>query len=200
VTGPNDAKSALLPFLVTGDEGELRKQKKERGSSFGADLQLLLDTVGRKMQVRLQRLRQQMEAAAGSMRERMEESVERIAPGTISPLHSKNASTTRAASTVNNSQQQQKEDDDDQHHDHRAQHETERSKHGHPLIVFPGLPTMPYPSFKMYPFAGMVDHRLAFTVPPRWIFWMPTNTTWRVRILKILPLFQRPPKIWREIT
>jgi len=159
LTGPNDAKSATLPFMLTGEDGELRKQAQQRGGGFGGDLQLLLETLGKKMQVRLNRLRKSVEAAAESVRDRMETSMERIAPGSMTHLQQygptqQNGSTGKIETEPQPWPQpspQPSPRTDRHHHDHRAQHHRERAKHGHPLVVFPGLPNAALPVFQNIP-------------------------------------------------
>lgn len=51
MTGPNDVKSAVLPFLVHKDEAELRKDATSRGGGGGltSELERVLETLGPKM-------------------------------------------------------------------------------------------------------------------------------------------------------
>ena len=136
VTGPNDMKAALLPFLLTGEDGELRKQAQQRGGSFGQDLQLLLEMIGNKMQVRLQRLQQQMRDTAESMQHAVEHSVE-LTTG----CHFKHSS-----DNPQTPQEKPHYAKFDHHHQHHVQ-----SKHGHPLVAFVGMPNHLEPVFQTLP-------------------------------------------------
>lgn len=51
MTGPNDVKSAVLPFLVHKDEAELRASANSRngGGGLTSELELVLETLGPKM-------------------------------------------------------------------------------------------------------------------------------------------------------
>jgi len=50
MTGPNDVKSAVLPFLVHPDEAEVRKDAKSRGDGgLTSELELVLETLGPRM-------------------------------------------------------------------------------------------------------------------------------------------------------
>ncbi|KAG7360254.1 hypothetical protein IV203_035353 [Nitzschia inconspicua] len=63
LTGSNDLKSAFFPFLLTGEDAEFRRQAQQRGGSYGNELTRILQVLNRRMRMRLQTLRQSVEAA-----------------------------------------------------------------------------------------------------------------------------------------
>jgi lysophospholipase L1-like esterase len=63
MTGSNDLKSAIFPFLLTGDDVEFRKQAQERGGSYSREL-------CRVMQVLQPRLRKPTNALKSNSREK----------------------------------------------------------------------------------------------------------------------------------
>lgn len=82
LTGSNDLKSAFFPFLLSGEDAELRRQAQERGGSYTKELRLLVETLYTRMQFRWQFIRhavvEQVEAATESVREKVEETMERF--------------------------------------------------------------------------------------------------------------------------
>jgi hypothetical protein len=74
LTGSNDLKSAFFPFLLTGEDAEFRRQAQQRGGGYGNELTRILQVLNRRMRMRLQTLRESVEAA----KERVLESVDNI--------------------------------------------------------------------------------------------------------------------------
>jgi lysophospholipase L1-like esterase len=71
LTGSNDLKSAFFPFLLTGEDREFRRQAQLRGGSYGNELSRLLQVLNQRMRLRLQTLRESVEAATETIRERL---------------------------------------------------------------------------------------------------------------------------------
>jgi hypothetical protein len=71
ITGSNDLKSAFFPFLLTGEDAEFRRQAQLRGGSYGNELTRLLQVLNQRMRLRLQTLRESVEAATETIRERL---------------------------------------------------------------------------------------------------------------------------------
>jgi hypothetical protein len=71
LTGSNDLKSAFFPFLLKGEDAEFRRQAQLRGGSYGNELTRLLQVLNQRMRLRLQTLRESVEAATETIRERL---------------------------------------------------------------------------------------------------------------------------------
>jgi hypothetical protein len=68
-TGGNDVKSAFFPFLLTGEAARLHQQAKQRGGAYTEELRRILDVLNRQMRLRLQTLRNSVEAATENIRD-----------------------------------------------------------------------------------------------------------------------------------
>jgi lysophospholipase L1-like esterase len=141
LTGSNDLKSACFPFLLTGEDVEFRRQAKARGGNYSKELRILLETLNTKMQVRLHKLRESVEAATETVRERVEETIVRIAPATGSRIVYKRPERDRAATNDLSHERALHTDEHDEH--------TE-SRH-FPLVVLPGMPARALPKFQKLP-------------------------------------------------
>ncbi|GKY95039.1 hypothetical protein MPSEU_000468200 [Mayamaea pseudoterrestris] len=92
LTGSNDLKSAFFPFLLTGEDAEFRRQAKLRGGSYGLELRRLLETLEQKMTMRIKTFKEtvihSVEAATDKLQDSIEETMERLAPGSSQRLNS----------------------------------------------------------------------------------------------------------------
>jgi hypothetical protein len=68
-TGGNDVKSAFFPFLLTGEAARLHQQARLRGGAYTEELRRILDVLNRQMRLRLQTLRNSVEAATENIRD-----------------------------------------------------------------------------------------------------------------------------------
>jgi hypothetical protein len=159
LTGPNDLKGAVFPFLLNGEDKELQRQAKERGGSYRLELRRLLETLNRKMQ--WGNFQQFVSAAKESMREKMEETMERIIITTTSSsiatktLTNTTANEIAAAPPRTNEVQNQDENVQCQRIDENEQQQQEQRNTGDkehvPLIVLPGMPARALPLFQHVP-------------------------------------------------
>lgn len=110
LTGSNDLKSAFFPFLLKGEDAEFRKQAQLRGGGYGSELTRILQVLNRRMRMRLQTLREQVEAASERVRESVDNIRERLGShdfnsSSAGDLHHNhgycvNSSSRRAAATL----------------------------------------------------------------------------------------------------
>ena len=149
LTGSNDLKGAVFPFLLTGEDAEFRLQAKKAGG-FSNQLTRLMNSLNKNalnesMQRRLESIRQQVEVATESVREKvevatetvrekMEETMEYISPG----------SSSRLPSPLNRSRQFFADSEDMDISEHSE------SPH-YPLIILPGMPSRTLPCFQKFP-------------------------------------------------
>jgi lysophospholipase L1-like esterase len=142
LTGSNDLKSAFFPFLLTGEDAEFRRQARQRGGSYTKELRRLLETLNEKMQQRIQTIVHQVEVASESVREKVEETMEYIAPGSSARLQSSPRAARRlvnpASVEICTDQQIVTSDRKD-----AARH--------FPLVVLPGMPSRALPIFRSIP-------------------------------------------------
>ena len=68
-TGGNDVKSTFFPFLLTGEDARLHKQARLRGGVYSTELRRVLEMLNRRMRLRLQTLRESVEAARENLKE-----------------------------------------------------------------------------------------------------------------------------------
>ena len=68
-TGGNDVKSTFFPFLLTGEDARLYQQARLRGGEYAVELRRVLEMLNSRMRMRLQTLRQSVEAAKENLRE-----------------------------------------------------------------------------------------------------------------------------------
>jgi hypothetical protein len=154
LTGSNDLKSAFFPFLLTGEDAEFRRQAVARGGSYAKELRILLETLNSKMQMRLKNLRYSAFVATETVRERVEETIERLvlAPGTSSTgsrsthrrQHERESVENKATMGARNRLGDEHEHDRDDLFDHAE------SRH-FPLVVLPGMPARALPKFQKLP-------------------------------------------------
>lgn len=149
LTGSNDLKSAFFPFLLTGEDAEFRRQAKERGGSYTQELMRLMETLRSKMRIQLLNIRtsvmESVEAATETVREKVEVTMERLAPGSSerlglhriepAPEQERSPSKRMAAQpeTVSASSIQR------------------GNSRNFPLIVLPGMPARALPIFRKVP-------------------------------------------------
>lgn len=148
LTGPNDLKAAVFPFLLTGEDGEFRKQAQERGGGQSAEMGRILDLLRSRMATSIRNARDTFQAATDSVRERVEETVERVAPGSSwgMALKRKDAdSWQETTKTVDLGSLKEEEET-------ALQSPSSRHQRGHlPLIVLPGLPSRSNPMTQHLP-------------------------------------------------
>jgi hypothetical protein len=160
LTGPNDLKGAVFPFLLHGEDKEFQQQAQERGGSYRLELRRLLDTLNRKMQ--WGSFQQFVSAAKVSMREKMEETMERIITTTTSSSSLTTTTTTANGATTmasldtvpqTNDAQNQHDDIPSQRifEDEHQQTANTGNKEHVPLIVLPGMPARALPLFQHVP-------------------------------------------------
>ena len=141
LTGSNDLKGACFPFLLKGEDAEFRRQAKLRGGSYTKELRLLFDTVNERMQKRLQNIVHKVEVATESVRERVEETLEYIAPGSSHRLHSP-----RLGKRAQDSSPEEELSSED-----LPENDEEKDERHLPLVVLPGLPARSLPIFRSFP-------------------------------------------------
>lgn len=132
LTGSNDLKSAFFPFLLTGEDAKFRREAQARGGSYNTELRRLLEAINQKMKDSLYNLRESVEAATESVRETMEHTLDRVAPGLT---HRKNSSATNSDAAVSSQKEPLQE----------AQPKQQ------PLVVLPGMPSRVLPIFRSIP-------------------------------------------------
>jgi hypothetical protein len=142
LTGPNDMKAAVFPFLLTGEDGEFRKQAQGRGGDYAAELGRVLETLRSRMAVSLRSVRETVQAATHSVRDRVEETVELVAPNSqwASARKRRSGKSLDEETTLAHDDKDDRDahEEDDQPSDHHHK--------GHlPLIVLPGLPVLSNP-------------------------------------------------------
>ena len=132
-SGANDLKSAFFPFLLTGEDAQLRKQAKERGGSYPNELRRVLDV----------------------LRYRMKEGMDEICDNILDALHSSSPRSNEKEQvdeptndTTSNGTTGQTCTDDGMQSTQLLQHE--HATNG-PLIVLPGLPARALPIFHKLP-------------------------------------------------
>jgi hypothetical protein len=152
LTGSNDLKSTFFPFILKGEDAEFRRQAQERGGGYGRELTRILQVLNRRMRLRLQTLRDSVEAATEQLRERL---------GSVD-LH-------------NNIHNHSSSSPPHHNHAHHHHHRTRRNAHAHcseevwiqealeesfqstphnslfPMVVLPGMPARSLPIFQMAP-------------------------------------------------
>lgn len=160
LTGSNDLKSAFFPFLLSGEDAEFRRQAKLRGGSYGMELRRLLETLEQRMTTQFQNLRasviHSVEAATERIQESIEETMERIAPGSSSKLNGfrltrgdsikaiHTEATHHKAAHSNGTRRRRGADKDLT----KSSMENGRQL---PLIVLPGMPSRVLPIFRQVP-------------------------------------------------
>ena len=146
LTGPNDLKAAVFPFLLTGEDGEFRKQAKERGGGQTGEMFRVLETLRSRMASSLKNARDTFQAATDSVRERMEETVERVAPGSTWGVarRRRDSSSPKTTLSVDMGLLKGKNPTSPSHNHHHHK--------GHlPLIFLPGLPARANPMTQHLP-------------------------------------------------
>ena len=145
VTGSNDLKSAFFPFLLTGEDAEFRRQAKARGGSYTKELRRLVETLKVKTQRRIQNIVHSVEVATESVREKVGETMEYIAPGSSSRLQSP-----RSGRSLHQEDEASTDRLIDYAHQENDSSERRDSRHL-PLVVLPGMPSRALPIFKRAP-------------------------------------------------
>ena len=171
VTGPNDVKSAVMPFLLTREDSQFRKQAQARGSSFIHDLRLVSETLMRKMQLRVKWIKTSVQTAAESVLESVEDRLHHVAStsnlaarqkiihtnggegdfddqddkseGEPHPPIVETGGATVVTSSLGSEPSQHNQRDPLEHHHHDSNH--------NPLVVFPGYPNHFIPVFQDIP-------------------------------------------------
>ena len=127
LTGSNDVKSALFPFLLRGEDRLFRQEAMKRGGSYANELRRVLDV-----------LQQRMKEGMDEIRENILERLQPNSPRTAR-LHSKDTpSTVEKNTTTTNTNTSTTEKKPVEH------------KSG-PLIVLPGMPSRALPIFRTIP-------------------------------------------------
>ena len=145
LTGPNDLKAAVFPFLLTGEDGELRKQAQERGGGQTGEMGRVLETLRSRMASSFRNARDSFQAAKDSVRERVEETVERVAPGSTWSI-------TRKRRDSNGPPPNSMSVDMGLLKDNKASSSPRNHHKGHlPLIFLPGLPARANPMTQHLP-------------------------------------------------
>jgi len=145
LTGPNDLKAAVFPFLLTGEDGELRKQAQERGGGQTGEMGRVLETLRSRMASSFRNARDSFQAATDSVRERVEETVERVAPGSTWSM-------TRRRRDSNNPHPKSMSVDMGLLKDNEVTSSPRHHHKGHvPLIFLPGLPARANPMTQHLP-------------------------------------------------
>lgn len=158
MTGGNDLKSALFPFLLTGEDAEFRRQAKARGGNYTKELLQLLQTINRDVRTRLRHIRYSVEAAAETVIEKVEQNMELIVKSKGSPIVRRMSSSNALnfhekvnarkeqdimlseQSTINNISDESDALDSERIHNKK-----------YPLVVLPGLPSRTLPIFSAAP-------------------------------------------------
>jgi hypothetical protein len=136
VSGANDLKSALFPFLFSAENTESVLDATGRDGSYSNELRHLLELLNKRMQKGLSSLRESVEMATESVRETMEGTWEYIIPSNSTLLNRK----------PNRVVLRRSEDS--------LEAEVSPSKNDHkqmPLVVLPGMPSDTLPVFDTYP-------------------------------------------------
>ena len=79
VTGTNDLKSMLLPFILDDEDRQLREQIKGREGGFIEDVRLFIQTLNAKMEERVQKFRDNLEQQVEKTLQEIRDSVEELA-------------------------------------------------------------------------------------------------------------------------
>ena len=156
LTGSNDLKSAFFPFMLSGDEVEFRRQAKERGGNYAEELRLLMETLNRKMRLQFESFRhsvlETVEAATETVRGKVEETMERIAPGSSNRM--------QIFRHTSRGQQQSAQSVSKTSSGRSLDHHELLDGGGHarhaPLVVLPGLPSRALPIFRNAPLRWFV--------------------------------------------
>jgi hypothetical protein len=169
LTGSNDLKSAFFPFLLTGEDAEFRRQAQQRGGGYGNELTRILQVLNRRMRMRLQTLRQTVEAATervmesvDNIRERMNShdmNVGTTGPHTFQRRTARGSRLERSSSSTlpDGSGQENKETDKLLEEDEMledASHARTSSINNvphFPMVVLPGMPSRALPIFQTAP-------------------------------------------------
>ena len=169
VAGPNDAKSAVMPFLLTGEDSELRRQAQARGSCLYHDLHLFLQTLTRNVKGRVQQLKQSVQETAESVLDTVSDTLHiRTHSSSSSPFntnaysHSKRMVPQEPAATNKDDHHQHHADGQHPHHHHHHDHHTHDR---HPLVVFPGMPYHSSPAFQNFPVIWYGGPPIGFYAP-----------------------------------
>uniref|UniRef100_A0A7S4NID9 SGNH hydrolase-type esterase domain-containing protein n=1 Tax=Odontella aurita TaxID=265563 RepID=A0A7S4NID9_9STRA len=71
MTGVNDLKGAVMPWLLQGDEVKLRQQARQRGGNYTSELKRVVDTVANKMKAGLSESLDRVQSSVDNIRERI---------------------------------------------------------------------------------------------------------------------------------
>lgn len=154
--GSNDLKSAFFPFMLSGDEVEFRRQAKQRGGNYAEELRLLMETLNRKMRLQFESFRhsviETVEAATDTVRGKVEETMERIAPGSSNRMQLfRHTSRGQQQSPLSVSKASSGRSLDH----HELLDGGGHARHA-PLVVLPGLPSRALPIFRNAPLRWFV--------------------------------------------
>lgn len=165
MTGSNDVKSAFFPFLLKGEDAELYRQAKERGGSYGNELNRILEVLDQRMRLRLQTLRYQVEAATETIRERLgsfdsSQHTNTNHKNTLTTPTRRRRTSNRPAS-VSSYQQASDElvgliPEGRQVMEDSSANGSSSAPSLFPMVVLPGMPARVLPAFKKYPLQWLV--------------------------------------------
>lgn len=156
LTGSNDLKSTFFPFLLTGEDAEFRRQAKERGGDYSNELRRLLVTLNWKMRRQLLTFRtnvlESVEAATERVREQVEETMERIVPGSSSKLNKRiRFSSTDEEEDLVDEDGAEKDEKEDLTPEMRTNTIQRSNSRQFPLVVLPAMPARALPVFRIVP-------------------------------------------------
>lgn len=135
VTGSNDLKSAFFPFLLQGEDAELRRQAAQRGGNYLIELKRLSET----LYSRMRSIRTRASSATVNVLKNVEETMEHI-------IH--------LSSTLKDEKPNIVANDDHTSVDvpvEVTQNLSDKVASPLPLLVFPGLPARALPIFRRAP-------------------------------------------------
>jgi hypothetical protein len=168
LTGPNDIKSAFFPFLLLGEDIELRQQARRRGGNFDNELQRLIEALNLKVRNEFQGLRKTMSNATETVR---------VSLGSVaSSMRSSSETSMGSIDSV-----QVKRSDSDLFYDHAPILPfEERVNVCFPIVVLPGMPARALPALRDIPLRWLTvpvldlmdshKHRLATKRPAEVLF------------------------------
>uniref|UniRef100_A0A7S2URW2 SGNH hydrolase-type esterase domain-containing protein n=1 Tax=Attheya septentrionalis TaxID=420275 RepID=A0A7S2URW2_9STRA len=77
-SGPNDFKSAFLPFMLQGEDIELYKQGKQRGATYSQELKRVIDVLSDRMKLQLAKRIELVKKNVETVKQNVKENVESV--------------------------------------------------------------------------------------------------------------------------
>lgn len=149
VTGTNDLKAAIFPFLLDEEDKELRRQIKARKGGLVEDVELFIETLNRKMekglQARYNKFMESAEELSETIRRGIEDTLEEMESYfegeniTDSVSHTRQANSTEASVDVSRDAEP------------KSVPSVENVSFVSPLFVLPGSPIRIVPAFRRAP-------------------------------------------------